>query len=86
MQDELKAKVLQKASEQVQEFPSTLPLWSFRLAQHINRGTYTFGEVCETLELAAGDGGIRQLYQGIADAMTHDAQPMPLTVLRGGIQ
>ncbi len=87
----LKARVLERAAREVREHPPTLPLWSFRLSQHIRRGTFGFSEVWDLLEMAAIDGGAseawtdRVLYRGLADSMTTDADPMPLSVLAGGL-
>lgn len=89
--DGLRAQVLRKAAQQVREQPATFPLWSFRLAQHVNRGTYGFSEVWEMLEAAALDAGVREtrtarvLYSSFGDSMKSPAPPMPLTVLRGGV-
>lgn len=87
----LKAQVLEKAATEVRLEPSTFSLWCFRLAQHVNRGTYGFTQVWETLKAAALDAGLcenridRVLYSGFGDAMKSPAPPMPLTVLRGGV-
>jgi hypothetical protein len=88
---ELAARVLERAAREVREHPPTLPLWSFRLSQHIRRGTYGFTQVWDSLELAAIDGGAseawtsRVLYRSLADSMATDADPMPLSVLKGGL-
>jgi len=87
----LKAQVLAKAAAEVRLEPSTFSLWSFRLAQHVNRGTYGFTQVWETLKAAALDAGLcenridRVLYSSFGDSMKSPAPPMPLTVLRGGV-
>jgi hypothetical protein len=68
-----------------------LPLWALRLAQHVNRGTYGYREAWGALERAAVVGGAseawadRVLYRSFADSMVIDADPMPLTVLNGGL-
>ena len=88
---ELRARVLERADREVREHPPTLPLWSFRLSQHIRRGTFGFSEVWDLLEMAAIDGGAseswtnRVLYRALADSMATDADPMPLSVLKGGL-
>ena len=88
---ELKARVLEKAGCEVRRSPQTLSLWGFRLAQHVNVGTFGFTEAWETLETAALDAGVcetrvtRILYASFADSMKSPAPPMPLTVLRGGV-
>ena len=87
-----KDKVPQKASQQVRLEPQTFGLWGFRLSQHVNAGTYGYSEVWETLEAAALDAGVcetrvtRILYSSFADAMRSSAAPMPLSVLKGGVQ
>ena len=89
--DGLRAQVLAKAAAEVRLEPSTFSLWSFRLAQHVNRGTYGFTQVWETLKAAALDAGLcenridRVLYRSFGDSMGSPAPPMPLTVLRGGV-
>jgi len=88
----LKARVLEKARRQVREHPPTLSLWAFRLSQHVRRGAFGYREVWDVLETAAIDGGAseswtdRVLYRGLADSMTHESEPMPLSVLAGGVQ
>jgi hypothetical protein len=87
----LPARVLQKAAQQVRQEPQTLPLWALRLAQHVNRGTFGYREAWGVLERAAIAGGAseawadRVLYRSFADSMTMNADPMPLTVLIGGV-
>lgn len=89
--DGLKARVLEKARREVRRHPQTLPLWAFRLSQHVNRGTFGYREAWEALEAAAVAGGARAswvsrvLYRGFADSMTTEAAPMPLTALAGGL-
>jgi hypothetical protein len=68
-----------------------LPLWAFRIAQHVNRGVYGYREAWAVLEQAAVDGGAseawanRVLYRSFADAVANPGQPMPLRVLIGGL-
>jgi hypothetical protein len=88
---DLKARVLERAAREVREHPPTLPLWSFRLSQHVRRGAYGFSEVWDLLEMAAIDGGAteawtnRVLYRALADSTATDAEPLPLRVLAGGL-
>lgn len=88
---DIAARVLQKAARDVREHPQTLPLWALRIAQHINRGVFGYREAWDALEQAAVDGGAseawadRVLYRSFADSITIDADPMPLTVLVGGL-
>jgi hypothetical protein len=83
--------VLRKAAQQVRQEPQTLPLWAFRLAQHVNRGTYRFRQIWDVLEAAAIDAGrseqqvARVLYRSFADAMATECPAMPLSVLKGGL-
>ena len=89
---ELKRRVLEKAGYEVREYPQTLPLWAFRLAQHVCRGAYSYGEAWETLEAAALAAGLseskvaRVLYRSFSDAVRfRDVEPTPLSVLRSGV-
>ena len=87
----LKARVLEKARREVRRHPQTVSLWAFRLSQHVNRGTFGYREAWDVLEAAAVDGGARAsrvrrvLYRSFADSMTHESEPLPLTVLAGGV-
>jgi hypothetical protein len=89
--DDLRRRVLEKAACEVRQCPQTLSLWAFRLAQHVCRGTYGYGEAWATLELAALDAGVSQsrvtrvLYHGFADAVRLDVEAMPLSVLVSGV-
>jgi len=82
---------LQKAVNDVRRHPSMLPLWSFRVAQHVNLGTFGYREAWDALEAAAVDGGAseawarRVLFRGYADAVANRGELMPLNVLIGGL-
>ena len=88
---ELAARVLKKAVDDVRRHPPTLPLWSFRLCQHVNCGTYGYQRVWDALELAAVDGGAseawarRVLFRSFADAVANRGELMPLNILAGGL-
>jgi len=85
------AGVLQKAVDDVRRHTATLPLWAYRLAQHVNRGVYGYQQAWDAIERAAVEGGAseawarRVLYRSFADAVASPAQPMPLRVLIGGL-
>jgi len=85
------AEVLQKAVNDVRQHPQTLPLWAFRLSQHVNRGTYRYRQIWDALEAAAIDAGrsehqvARVLYRSFADSMAIDCEALPLNVLIGGL-
>jgi hypothetical protein len=85
------APVLQKAVDDVRQHTETLPLWGYRLAQHVNRGVYGWRETFDALEAAAVGGGAdeawarRVLYRSFADTVADPRQPMPLRVLIGGL-
>jgi hypothetical protein len=84
-------RVLQKAVDDVRQHTAVLPLWAYRLAQHVNRGAFGYREAWDALERAAVDGGAceawarRVLYRSFADAVANPRQPMPLRVLAGGL-
>ena len=85
------AGVLQRAVDDVRRHAEMLPLWAYRLAQHVNRGAYGYQQAWNALERAAVDGGAseawarRVLFRSFADAVANPGQPMPLRVLIGGL-
>jgi hypothetical protein len=89
--DRLRDKVLRRATRDVNRDRSTLPLWAFRLGQHVKAGQLPYRETWVSLQTAAIDGGaseawtLRVLYKAIGNTMVYESEPMPFTVLAGGL-
>jgi hypothetical protein len=89
--DGLAAKVLERACDEIQQHPQSLPRWAFRTAQWVNRGRLGYTEVWGRIQRAAMSGGAdeawvtRVLYRSFADAIARRSEPMPLSVLAGGL-
>jgi hypothetical protein len=87
--DDLSARVLQKAVDDVRRQPSTLPLWAFRLYQHQRLGRLGYQQVWNALTDAGLEHGSSKWVRGCllhaigqANASTK-APPSMQTLLRG---
>jgi hypothetical protein len=91
--DWLAAQVIRRACEDIRTTPATLPLWAYRLAQHVRRGKLQYQDVWSRLHDAAWEGGTseaainRCLYRTFARAQMLQCPPPALEQLAmGGLQ
>ena len=84
-------RAMRRACDEVREDPHCLRRWAYRLAQWVNRGRFGYQDVWQRLHLAALSAGAdepwvnRVLYRSFADSLAQRSEPMPLSVLAGGL-
>jgi len=86
------AKVLERACDEIQQHPQSLPLWAFRTAQWVNRGRLGYRDTWKRLQDAAMSTGAREawvdrcLYNGFALSNAFKTPPPELAQLAGGLR
>jgi hypothetical protein len=90
--DGLAVKVLERACDEIQQHPQSLPLWAFRTAQWVNRGRLGYREVWRRLHWAALSTGAKEswvdrcLYHAFAYSNAFKSAPPELAALAGGLR